>query len=728
MFIQRAYNNFEIEIEDAPSFANTYSTQFDGIDDYVNVGADVSLDIFGGDFTISLWAKWGAQTTNSNGIINFGANANKAMIGLGFSTQYGKITFGTRLIPNGALYDMGSGYDDDEWHNIVCTLSGTTPTCYVDGFDITSTGSTANIFMGTTNDIGVRDRGGQDRFFSGNIDECSIWDSVIPIGDVWDGSGKPTDLSLLATSPLSWWRMGENGSWKSPQWLLPNNENKDKVSNYSLEFDGLDDDFTSGDLSSLVDNKSKLSISFWVNLPDASEINRITGKYGGSLTKWLGVTCTSNKVTFAVSNIGSSLAYAETSAVLTDNTWHHVACVFDGTQAIATDRIKIYIDNTDETFAFNGTLPTSTYDFTLEPTNPTWYVGQSGLQLGVNELRGKLNEYSIYSDVALTDLDVNEIYNGGVPNNLNTLSVTPDLWYRMGEEANFTSNWLVDNSALDNYSKRSFYFDGTDQYLNTGALSTLANASSFSISLWVKKGTTAGNYRRICGKYASASDNIFIEFSGTNIFPRFYVTNGGVSSYVTANVGLTFNTWQNLVVVFDGSLTGNQNRAKIYLDGNNITATDVGTIPATTSADVTDFYFGKANGLGVFYWLGNQDEIGLFDYPLTPTQVTSVYNDGVPDDLMNTVGLTPPTNNYRMGEDASFNGTNWTVPDNVGTNDGTSVNMDVDDLVGEAPNYSGGGISSGMTIEDRVGNAPNSDNNALSINMEREDRVLDVPL
>ena len=80
-----------------------------------------------------------------------------------------------------------------------------------------------------------------------------------------------------------------------------------------------------------------------------------------------------------------------------------------------------------------------------------------------------------------------------------------------------------------------------------------------------------------------------------------------------------------------------------------------------------------------------------------------------------------------MGEDASFNGTNWTVPDNVGSNNGTSANMTVDALVGEAPNYSGGGISNGMTIEDRVGESPNSENNALSFNMESVDRTTDVP-
>jgi hypothetical protein len=193
-------------------------------------------------------------------------------------------------------------------------------------------------------------------------------------------------------------------------------------------------------------------ISFWVNVPNAFEINRICGKYGEQLTKWIAVTCYEDKVNFVVSNIGSSLAYAETNAVLTDNTWHHVVCVFDGTQATANDRMRIYVDNVDESLSYTtNTLPTSTYDFTLEPTNPTWYVGQVGLQLGNNELRGKLNEYAIFSDVALTDLEVDEIYNSGVPNNLNSLSVTPDLWYRMGEDAIFDgSNWRIPDNAGSN--------------------------------------------------------------------------------------------------------------------------------------------------------------------------------------------------------------------------------------------------------------------------------------
>ena len=47
--------------------------------------------------------------------------------------------------------------------------------------------------------------------------------------------------------------------------------------------------------------------------------------------------------------------------------------------------------------------------------------------------------------------------------------------------------------------------------------------------------------------------------------------------------------------------------------------------------------------------------------------------------------------------------------------------MALNTLVGEAPNYTGGGLSDAMTIEDRTGDAPNSENNAVSYNMEAID-------
>jgi hypothetical protein len=430
----------------APPFTNTYSLDYDGVDDYLSVGA--TFDAING-VSFSCWVKYDGVGAGLNWLCSGGSTS-------GVESQ-----FNTRLISDGRWFnyfqgsasDTGiTGLNDGNWHNLIQTVnySNGDVKFYKDG----AVSATVLTFGSTYSTAKLGVIGGATSTpiypFKGLVDEFAIFESVLTPAEIVTLSTAPT-VDLTSLNPVAWYRMGDNGSWKSPQWLIPSNENKDKVSNYSFQFDGVDDDFTSGDLSSLVDNKSKLSISFWVNLPNASEINRITGKYGGSLTKWLAVTCTSNKVSFVVSNIGSSLAFAETNAVLTDNTWHHVVCVFDGTQATATDRIKIYIDNTNETFGFNGTLPTSTYDFTLEPTNPTWYVAQSGLQLGINELRGKLGEYAIYSDVSLTPSQVNDIYNGGTPNDLSTLSVTPDLWFRMGEEATFSGGvWTVPDSLGSN--------------------------------------------------------------------------------------------------------------------------------------------------------------------------------------------------------------------------------------------------------------------------------------
>jgi hypothetical protein len=53
--------------------------------------------------------------------------------------------------------------------------------------------------------------------------------------------------------------------------------------------------------------------------------------------------------------------------------------------------------------------------------------------------------------------------------------------------------------------------------------------------------------------------------------------------------------------------------------------------------------------------------------------------------------------------------------------------MLLETLVGDTPQYYGGGISDSMDIFDRVGDAPNSENNTVSFNMEEADIVEDTP-
>jgi hypothetical protein len=93
------------------------------------------------------------------------------------------------------------------------------------------------------------------------------------------------------------------------------------------------------------------------------------------------------------------------------------------------------------------------------------------------------------------------------------------------------------------------------------------------------------------------------------------------------------------------------------------------------------------------------DEVSVYDSELLQADVDSIYGVGEPTTISGAVA------HWKMGENATLL-TDWTIPDEVGSNDGTSVNMN---------------------FLDRVGTAPSSSNNALSFNMDLIDRVEDTP-
>jgi len=80
-------------------------------------------------------------------------------------------------------------------------------------------------------------------------------------------------------------------------------------------------------------------------------------------------------------------------------------------------------------------------------------------------------------------------------------------------------------------------------------------------------------------------------------------------------------------------------------------------------------YIGAVGSSGnAFNWDGNIDEVSIWDSVKT---ISDVSDGGLPIDLSgksNLVGW------WRMGDNATFS-TNWTIPDQVGSNDGVSQNM-----------------------------------------------------
>lgn len=707
-------------------FANKYSLNFDGVDDVIPIRTMASMSGVLAEVSYSCWIKtstpgvYGAYECAFGGYSSAGAVFNIGKLG----TPYGT----TDLVIYGGGVARTTVLNDGNWHHIVSTFNKTTKEVvyYVDG----SVEGTMT-FPSYINHFGIAIGSGGDLsyyFFNGLVDECSVWPNVLTPTEVTSlyNSGTPTDLTSL--SPIYWYRNGDNGTWARPQWLVPSNENKDKVSNYSFLLDGVDDYVDVGDVTTL-DNASTFTYSGWYN---QTTLDQEAFMFGSQVdaNNFIGFYTWSNGYLYIDMKQGSvRYGYFDYSLYVTAGQWFHFAIVFNGSGATTSDKIKCYI---------NGALITLTLPYSFPTTTPTGtnITGIGKMDTFSQTWNGSADECSLFS-TAKTQADITAIYNSGTPT---TITGAVAHW-KMGEGSIFTNNWLVDNSATTAYSTRSFVFDGVDDEINCGDVLHNDGQTPMSLSAWVNISTPASHTRiyTIAGKkktrmaplYAMRGWDIGFMTSGAQQnrlqFRISGVDSGGstIGAIQKKGLGLPFvdGLWHHVVVTYDGSESASG--VKFYVDGieDTLTQTLQDSLSGNSVNDPTvDFKIATAPRYGGndFYG-GSIDELAIWSTTaLTQEQVTTLYNGGLPDRIDGATAW------WRMGEDSTFL-TNWSVPDQVGSATGTSANMTIEDLTGEAPNYTGGGTSANMTLEDRIGEAPNSTNNALSLNMDKVDREIDTP-
>jgi hypothetical protein len=254
---------------------------------------------------------------------------------------------------------------------------------------------------------------------------------------------------------------------------------------------------------------------------------------------------------------------------------------------------------------------------------------------------------------------------------------------------------MPEQSNKDKVSNYSMAFDGIGGYVDTGAKLSVDGLATASFSLWFLTDSTG--YKYIFGD-GNANRLLYHQPSG-----RIDLTFDGSVDYRTYSAPTVFGDWNNIVITFDGSLA-QADRLKVYLNGGTPIANTLGGTTSTVVASVVNFYIGRAGTYSANKWVGNLDEFSIWNTALSQSEVTEIYNSGTPNDLATHSGAAALVNWWRMGEEAIFDpaAPEWTIPDQVGSNDGISANMD---------------------IYDRTGDAPDSSNNALSYNMDAADIV-----
>ena len=732
---------------------------FSGSNQYIDCGNDTSLQITS-DLTVSAWIK---TTTSGNRIVLGKADA----INTADRSWLMYINSGTTDL-RVFMYDTSatlfyvispSAINDGNWHHVAFTYTPSTSLIlYIDGEAVdTNTSSIPASLKNSAENFFIGKWGNYSaEMFPGEISNVAIYNQTISAEDIkylYNGGTPQTNISF---EPVSWWKLdnlttgiqdsgsaSNNGTATGPptvvtdsvavdQWNFDNAVQSQTPNwNSALSFDSASSNYitvdnSSGDFSF---GTSPFSISLWFNgesFPGA--YTALLGSHGSGSNSSFWAVYAHDTVGVVIFHGGQLIGGGGS---ISTNQWYHYAVTRDSAGNLITYLNGAVVNTaTGKTGTFNSSSAIRIGD-DLHNANPSF--------------NGKLSNVAIFN-AALDSTAIQALYNNGQPET--AISSSPVSWYKLdntttgiqdsGSASNNGTNngateiqtnvWTprlnaesstLPSSALTSsdlqfnsaYSSFSLDFDGTNDYVDCGSPSIFDNLNSLSVSCWFNSNLKSQD-RGILGKWLSGTDRSFalnLETSG-NI--RFVVRNSSqtaASTYINTSDWSTGN-WYNIIGTYDGT------NVKVYLNGVlKDTASLTGTVLNTTHP----FRIGKYHSTTAPF-SGKIDETAVWNRALNQAEITSIYNNGYPKDIT----ALAPISWWRLGEDAYFDGTDFTIPNKIsGAPNGTSDNMTATDLVADAPGSYAAGLGSSLALADRVGNAALSTANSLSFNMTPVNRV-----
>ena len=215
----------------APAFSNQFSFEFDGVDEYFDLGT--GYDYFNyetGSYSVSCWAKWTGNVFSKK-IMNFATNQFKFGIFQGpQGVSFSIFKDNSQKLVKYNWQHPTIQIDDGNWHNICVVIyqNASVPTfdIYIDGDNAGSGGNTflpmtvENTLSGSPpNSMQSKLAAGVGSLFA-CLDEVSIFNSALSSAAVTEiyNSGTPNNLNTLSNSsaPVAWFRMGENATFSNP--------------------------------------------------------------------------------------------------------------------------------------------------------------------------------------------------------------------------------------------------------------------------------------------------------------------------------------------------------------------------------------------------------------------------------------------------------------------------------------------------------------------------------
>jgi len=679
------------------------SLALDGVDDYINLSDATELKFIGTSaFTVGGWFKCPA---NANATRTFFSNR------MSDATQKGYIFFllnghrpaiyweANSVASNETIYvtaDDG-GYDDDQWHHIAISYSGSLSASdvkiYVDNEEIaitivedtmvSSTASTHDVWLGMDSAGG----GGQ---FEGFLDEMFAFNKELSAAEVKEIYNYGTPLDISSTSVDGYcigdWGMGDGATYPTiPDRSSSGNDGtmtnmsagdivvdapKPHEAHYSMHFDGVNEVVNLGtDVPELNFSwNDSFSICGWSRPMNGTiYFTNLNASYQG----W-GLQDTSFRLARGGTQNRVSADGSDVSAEYNSKDWAFVCATYDGSQNASG--IKIYVNGIE--------FPTTIGDDSLNAdiTSSGKRARLQGVYYGSSYVLGTSFGYSAWiKELSLSE--VQELYNNGVPRDPRTIGITSTLrgYWPLDDRDAFptvpdlsvhgnngtATNMEVTDITLDapgidfsapSVSMESTLFEGDDNpgWVEIGDVPELdfEYTDSFSCGFWIKWSGTDSGF--IVGKISNSQARGWMVTTESSGITRFVLrSSGSTNIYVDSDKLINNGQWHYIVFTYSG--TGTAAGVTTYINGVQVPTTiSSDNLGAATILNTGIAGIGSRDGQVSIPASGNIDNVIIYNKTLSEVEVRTLYGSRGPTDTLENMPLANLIGYWQMGDEATF--------------------------------------------------------------------------
>lgn len=504
-----------------------------------------------------------------------------------------------------------------------------------------------------------------DTAYCGAIDDVKVYNYVrtaaqitedmqgtnsLTSSDVGGGSASNTTAKNAGTKPnnaLGYWKFNEgqgttannsgslgssaNGTltnMASPATSTSGWTSTGKV-NRGIIFDGTDDYVNISDNTAL-DSTTDISISAWFKTTSAAGSNAIFSKSAAShATAPVYLYTSAGSVNALVGNGTSSFAISTPLSTYNDGNWHHT------TLTIMGSTLSVYVDGTLKvTQTFTGTRSTN--------TNAA-YIGRA--DIGTTYFSGALDEVKFFA-FALTPEQVRQEYNlgtavtyggGGATESaslVDTAGSAPVGYWNLDEHTGTTAKDSSGNENTGTLTTSPVWVSGkigsgvnfapASSYISVANNATLNITADLTVEAWVKPNVIDSTSRVFLEKgdgTTAANRQYAIRLNSSNKWEFFLYTGSTTNSTADNTTVPSTSRWDHVVGVRSG------NTIYIYVNGIQRSST---TVSGATNTSTSILAFGRAGAASSGYFGGQIDDIKIYNYARTTSQIAYDYNRGLP--------------------------------------------------------------------------------------------------